>query len=86
MISQKLNDTITLVTPGTPAGAVLRSYWQPAALSEELNGARPVVPVRLMGEDLVLFRDQQGELGLINRHCPHPVSYTHLTLPTICSV
>ena len=71
MISQKLNDTLTLITPGTPAGAVLRSYWQPAALSEELLGERPVVPVRLMGEDLVLFRDQQGELGLIDRHCPH---------------
>lgn len=71
MISQKLNDTLTLVTPGTPAGAVLRNYWQPAALSEELQGERPVVPVRLMGEDLVLFRDQQGELGLIDRHCPH---------------
>ncbi len=71
MISQKLNDTLTLITPGTPAGAVLRSYWQPAALSEELRGERPVVPVRLMGEDLVLFRDQQGELGLIDRHCPH---------------
>ena len=71
MISQKLNDTLTLTTPGTPAGAVLRCYWQPAALTEELNGERPVVPVRLMGEDLVLFRDQQGELGLIDRHCPH---------------
>ena len=71
MISQKLNDTLTLITPGTPAGAVLRQYWQPAALSEELTGPRPVVPVRLMGEDLVLFRDQQGELGLIDRHCPH---------------
>ena len=71
MISQKLNDTLTLINPGTPAGAVLRSYWQPAALTEQLQGARPVVPVRLMGEDLVLFRDQEGELGLIERHCPH---------------
>ena len=50
---------------------MLRRYWQPAALSEELMSARPVVPVTLLGEKLVLFRDNQGELGLIGRHCPH---------------
>ena len=71
MISQSLNDTITRVGPGTEAGAVLRRYWQPAALCDELVGNRPVVPVRLLGEDLVLFRDEQGALGLIGRHCPH---------------
>ncbi|WP_371037122.1 Rieske 2Fe-2S domain-containing protein [Rhodosalinus sp. FB01] len=71
MISQELNDRITRVEQGTGAGAVLRLYWQPAALSEELSGPRPVIPVRLMGEDLVLFRDTSGELGLIGRHCPH---------------
>jgi len=71
MMSQEKNDLITRIGPGTGAGAVLRRYWQPAALAEELVGARPVVPVRLLGEDLVLFRDNQGELGLIGRHCPH---------------
>ncbi len=71
MISQQLNDRITRVSDGTGAGAVLRHYWQPAALAEELIGKRPVVPVRLMGEDLVLFRDNAGDLGLIGRHCPH---------------
>ena len=71
MISQELNDRITRVETGTGAGAVLRLYWQPAALTEELAVARPVVPVRLMGEDLVLFRDTAGDLGLIGRHCPH---------------
>lgn len=71
MISQQLNDTITRVGPGTPAGEVLRRYWQPAALSDELAGKRPVVPVTLLGEELVLFRDSEGELGLIDRHCPH---------------
>lgn len=71
MISQEMNDSLTLVGPGTDAGSVLRYYWQPAALSDELMTARPVVPVRLLGEDLVLFRDEQGELGLIQRHCPH---------------
>ena len=71
MMSQEANDQITRIGPGTGAGSVLRHYWQPAALSDELMTARPVVPVRLMGEDLVLFRDNQGDLGLIGRHCPH---------------
>ncbi|MBX2886735.1 MAG: aromatic ring-hydroxylating dioxygenase subunit alpha [Granulosicoccus sp.] len=43
----------------------------PAALSDELEGDRPVAPVRLLGEDLVLFRSESGELGLIQRRCPH---------------
>lgn len=71
MMSQEQNDRLTRVGPQTGAGAVLRRYWQPAALSEELMSARPVVPVRLLGEDLVLFRDNKGDLGLIGRHCPH---------------
>lgn len=71
MISQELNETLTQSGPGTPAGEVMRRYWQPAALSDELAVKRPVVPVRLLGEDLVLFRDSDGELGLIERACPH---------------
>ncbi len=71
MISQEMNDLITRTGPGTDAGAVMRRYWQPAALSDELAGNRPVVPVKLLGEDLVLFRDSDGELGLIGRACPH---------------
>ena len=71
MISQGLNDTLTKTGPETDAGAVLRRYWQPAALLDELKGNRPVVSVRLLGEDLVLFRDNMGELGLIGRSCPH---------------
>lgn len=71
MIPQSLNDELTRIGPGTPAGAVMRRYWQPAALSEELSGNRPVVPVTLLGERLVLFRDETGRLGLISRHCPH---------------
>ncbi|QDC10038.1 Rieske 2Fe-2S domain-containing protein [Oceanicola sp. D3] len=71
MISQQLNDQLTRTGPGTDAGAVMRQYWQPAALSDELAKNRPVVPVKLLGEDLVLFRDSEGELGLIARGCPH---------------
>lgn len=71
MMSQEQNDLLTRVGRGTDAGSVLRLYWQPAALADELMTARPVVPVRLLGEDLVLFRDLEGKLGLIDRHCPH---------------
>ncbi|MBX2879620.1 MAG: Rieske 2Fe-2S domain-containing protein [Granulosicoccus sp.] len=71
MISRKLNDMLTQTGPATDAGNVLRRYWQPAALSDELASNRPVVPVKLLGEDLVLFRDAEGELGLIERACPH---------------
>jgi phenylpropionate dioxygenase-like ring-hydroxylating dioxygenase large terminal subunit len=71
MISQQENELITDVSPGKPAGELLRRYWQPAALVEELEAARPLVPVTLLGEKLVLFRDERGRFGLIERHCPH---------------
>ncbi|MCX7959954.1 MAG: aromatic ring-hydroxylating dioxygenase subunit alpha [Burkholderiales bacterium] len=65
------NELLTRIGPGTPAGALLRRYWQPVALEDELQGERPVKAVRLLGEDLVLFRDPHGRYGLIERHCPH---------------
>lgn len=71
MLSKEINDLITRVGPEDGAGRVLRHYWQPAALTVELEGERPVAAVRLMGEDLVLFLDNEGELGLIGRQCPH---------------
>ncbi|WP_375459109.1 Rieske 2Fe-2S domain-containing protein [uncultured Enterovirga sp.] len=71
MMSQEQNDLITRTGAGTPAGALMRRYWQPAALADELAGERPVVPVRLLGENFVLFRDGQGRYGLVDRDCPH---------------
>ena len=70
-MSAEENRLLTESGPGTPGGELLRHYWQPAALVEELNGDRPAVSVRLLGEDLVLFRDEHGALGLIGRLCPH---------------
>ena len=49
----------------------MRRYWQPAALVDELAGNRPVKPVRLFGEDLVIFKDDKGRYGLVGRRCPH---------------
>jgi phenylpropionate dioxygenase-like ring-hydroxylating dioxygenase large terminal subunit len=73
MISAEQNDLMTRVGPDTPAGALLRRYWQPAALVDEFqaNDERPLRPVRLLGQDMVLFRDAQGRYGLIDRACPH---------------
>ena len=65
------NDLMCRVGPGTPAGELLRQYWQPVALAEELEGARPVRAVRLMGQDYVLFRDEAGRPGMLDRDCPH---------------
>lgn len=65
---------MTEVGPGTPGGNLLRHYWQPAALAEELDGERSVIPVRLLGEDLVLYRDgigDQATYGLLARACAH---------------
>lgn len=66
MITQDLNDQITRVGPNTQAGAVLRRYWQPAALVEELAHGEKV-PVNLMGERLALIRNDAGLLRLATR-------------------
>ena len=71
MTTRADNDLMTRITRGSPAGTLLREYWQPAALSEELSSERPIVPVRLLGEELVLSRDAGGRLGLMERRCPH---------------
>src|SRR5919107_13480 len=71
MPTQEENDLLTRVGPGAPGGEMMRRYWQPAALSEELPAGGAPLPVRLLGEDLVLFRDEQGQPGLLGLHCPH---------------
>ncbi|MCX7313310.1 MAG: aromatic ring-hydroxylating dioxygenase subunit alpha [Alphaproteobacteria bacterium] len=72
MLSQEQNDLISRVGPRTAAGGLMRRYWQPVALVDELSGTnRPIKPVKLMGENLVLFRDEKGRYGLIERACPH---------------
>lgn len=69
MLSAAEQETLTRVSRGTPMGSLLRRYWFPVAASCELV-AKPVKRVRLLGEDLVLFRDASG-LGLIEARCPH---------------
>src|SRR6201989_2060268 len=69
MMSQEQNDLITRTGPKEPCGKLMRMYWQPAALVDELQGPRPVKAIKQLGENLVLFRDEQGRYGLIDRHC-----------------
>ena len=71
MLTKEENDLLTLVGPGKPAGELIRRYWQPAALSTEIAVGGAPLPIRLLGEDLVLFRDEQGRPGLLGIHCPH---------------
>jgi phenylpropionate dioxygenase-like ring-hydroxylating dioxygenase large terminal subunit len=66
------NERLVRVGPGTPAGDLFRRYWQPAVLSSEVperDGAP--VRVRLLGEDLVAFRDSSGAIGLVDAYCAH---------------
>ena len=72
MLSKEDNELLCRVGPGTPTGDLLRQYWIPAVLSEELPepDGRPV-RVRLLGEDLVAFRDSDGQVGLLANNCPH---------------
>ena len=71
MLSPEQNDRLTRTGPGTPMGAAMRRYWQPLALVEELPEDRPVKEVRVLGEDLVVFRDDQGRHGALARRCAH---------------
>jgi phenylpropionate dioxygenase-like ring-hydroxylating dioxygenase large terminal subunit len=73
-----LNERITRISAGTPCGQLMRHYWQPVALLDEFDpvlapamAERPLKAVRLLGQDLVLFRNTQGQFGLIDRPCPH---------------
>jgi phenylpropionate dioxygenase-like ring-hydroxylating dioxygenase large terminal subunit len=72
MLAQAENELITRVGAGAPMGQTMRRYWIPALLAWELPAPDgPPVRVRLLGEDLVAFRDTQGRLGLLDEYCPH---------------
>ncbi len=71
MMTREENEILTHVGPGTPAGELLRRYWHPVAVAEELTGGRPIKAVKMVGEELAVFRDRQGRYGLVGEHCPH---------------
>lgn len=65
----KEDEDLTHVGPGTPGGEYLRRSWHPVAMSAELKDLP--LAIRIMGEDLVIFRDRSGRIGLLGRHCSH---------------
>ncbi len=72
MLSEQENELLTRTGPGTPMGELMRRYWIPALLSEEIPEPDcPPVQVRLLGEALVAFRDSKGRIGLFDEHCSH---------------
>ena len=70
MLTVEENERLTQIGPGTPMGEMMRRYWHPIAGSAQLMD-KPVMPVRVLGENLVLFKDKRGRLGLIQDLCAH---------------
>ena len=72
MLSHEQNERLTRVGPDTSMGNTLRRYWQPALLASEVEAPDGApVRVRLLGEDLLAFRDSEGRVGLVVAYCPH---------------
>jgi phthalate 4,5-dioxygenase oxygenase subunit len=72
MLPKEQNDLLTRTGPGMSMGELMRRYWIPALLSEEIPAPdSPPVQVRLLGEELVAFRDSKGRIGLLDEHCAH---------------
>jgi 5,5'-dehydrodivanillate O-demethylase len=71
MVTAAQNERLTRVGPGTPGGELLRRYWQPLCPAAELTAGQPKKRVRIMGEELLVFRDAQGELACVEEHCKH---------------
>lgn len=71
MLSREDNELLCRVGPGAPMGDLMRRFWMPALLSQELQADGKPVRIRLLGEDLVAFMDSEGRIGLLDEHCPH---------------
>jgi phthalate 4,5-dioxygenase len=71
MLSKEENRLLTLTGRDTPGGALMRCYWHPIALADELPPGGAPIPIRILGEELVLFRDDRGRLGLLGLYCSH---------------
>jgi 5,5'-dehydrodivanillate O-demethylase len=80
VLTKEENELLTRVGPGTPCGELLRRYWHPIAPTVQLD-ENPVRKVRILCEDLVLYRDRQGRLGLIGERCPHRGVHMQFGIP-----
>jgi 5,5'-dehydrodivanillate O-demethylase len=82
MLTAEQNELLTRIGPGTPCGDMMRRYWHPIAAVSELDGLKWNKRVRLLGEDLVLYRDKKGKYGLITEQCPHRRASLAYGIPT----
>jgi len=71
MLPKEQNELLCRTDRGTPMGDVMRRYWQPVGLSSELKAGGKPKEVKVVGEELVLFRDDNGKPGLLGLHCSH---------------
>ncbi len=71
MITREENELLTQVSRGTPCGELLRRYWHPVAAAGELSAEKPIKAVKILNEELVVYRDRAGSYGLVGEHCPH---------------
>ena len=72
MLTREENELLCRVEGDAPMGRLIRRHWMPALLAEEIPGPdSDPVPLRLLGEDLVAFRDTDGRVGVMDRYCPH---------------
>jgi hypothetical protein len=71
MTTASENETLTRVGPGTPMGDFMRLFWIPAAMASELVVDGDPVRLKLLGEELIAFRDTQGRVGVMDHRCPH---------------
>ncbi|HLI21682.1 MAG TPA: Rieske 2Fe-2S domain-containing protein [Stellaceae bacterium] len=85
MTTQAENDRLTQIGPGTPMGNLLRRYWQVVGTEAELR-QEPVQKVRILGEDLTLFRTEKGEYGLVEDRCPHRCMSLEFGIPEECGL
>ena len=71
MLTREENQLLTQVSRGTPCGELLRRYWHPVVAAAELTADKPIRAVKILGEELVVYRDKRGQYGLVGEHCPH---------------
>ena len=71
MLTREENELLTRVGRGTPCGQLLRRYWHPVAAAGEFTDEKPIKSVKILEEELVVYRDKRGKCGLVGEHCPH---------------
>ena len=85
MLTVEAQERLTKVGPGTPMGELMRRDWIPVRPLAQLK-ENDVMPIRILGEDLVLFITKNGQLGLVGERCPHRMTLMKYGIPAIMSL